>query len=178
MYICVLLNHTVTPLLYWRVPLKPSNVITLYISLLIHFQWFKPFYYLNDDAGPPADTREKRGGRVVIAEHVGHAMIYKIFTGNNHKVICRSNICFAMEPAALNLRLDLPDGDRALITLPFPENKLVSADPDQDTLGMLIKSAVDFREDKTMMAIAPEDMVGKSFQAILRTDPLTTVKIL
>ena len=118
------------------------------ISPLLRFHWWQPVYYKIDDLDFPSDTREKRGRFVGIAEHVSHAMTFKILTDDTHRVICRSNVCPADNPDAPNLRLDLFEGKKAA--------------------NEFIKSVHSGNQDKTMMVMQPEDMIGRTFL----TEPL------
>ena len=68
-------------------------------------------YYKVDDSDFPSESGEKCGRFVGIAEHVEHAMTYKILTDDTKRVICRSNVHPADDPLAPNLRLDLSDGE-------------------------------------------------------------------
>ena len=52
-------------------------------------------------------SSEKRGWFVGIAEHVGHAMTFKILTDDTRKVICWSNVWSALNSKAKNLCIDL-----------------------------------------------------------------------
>ncbi len=142
-YVCFLLNHTASKLLNWRTPLERLTGTTPDISPLLRFHWWQPVYYKVDDSNFPSDTTEKSGRFVGIAENVGHAMTYKILTDDTHKVICRSNVRHADNPSAPNLRLDLFDGETA-------ETEF-------------IKSVTDVNQDKPMMLMQPEDMIGRTF---------------
>ena len=113
LYVCFLLNHTASAVLDWRTPLERLTGTTPDISPLLRFYWWQPVYYKLDDSDFPSDTREKSGRFVGIAEHVGHAMTYKILTDDTHKIISRSNVRPADDPLTPNLRLDLLDGERS-----------------------------------------------------------------
>ena len=139
LYVRFLLNHTANETLNWRTPLERLTGTTPDISPLLRIHWWQPVYYKIDDSDFPSDTREKRGRFVGIVEHVGDAMTFKILTDDTRKV----NIRPADNPYAPNLRLDLFDGEK--------------------TATEFIKS-----EDKTMMVMQPEDMIGRTFL----TEPL------
>ena len=49
-------------------------------------------------------TKERRGHFVGIAEHIGHCMTFLIYTEDTNKVIARSAVRSALDPALLNLR--------------------------------------------------------------------------
>jgi len=163
MYVCHLLNHTASENLKWRVPLERLTGFTPDISPLLRFQWYEPVYYKLNSTHFPSDTREKKGRFVGIAENVGHSMTYKILTDDTGKIICRSNIRSALDPSAPNLRLDLSNGEYKDKTHTSSKEKVSIPNLDHDTYMKIIKSANDLRKDKTMMFIAPEDMIGRSF---------------
>ena len=106
LYVCFLLNHTATESLHWETPLKCATGSTPDISPLLRFHWKEPVYYMIDDSPYPSGSKEKRGIFVGIAEHVGHAMMYKVLTDDTKRVIYCSNVCSALDPKARNLRLD------------------------------------------------------------------------
>ena len=56
----------------------------------------------------PSMTKERCGHFVGIAEHIGHQMTFLIYTEDTNKVIARSVVCSALDPALLNLRKE-PD---------------------------------------------------------------------
>ena len=142
-YVCFLLNHMALAVLGWRTPLECLTGSTPDVSPLLRFHWWQPVYYKLDDSDFPSDTREKQGRFVGIVEHVGHAMKFKVLTDDTNKVIYRSNVRPADDPSALNLRLDLLDGEEAKFDF--------------------IKSVRDGKQDKRMMIIEPEYMIGRTF---------------
>jgi hypothetical protein len=70
-------------------------------------------YYLVDDSPYPSDPQEKRGYFVGIAEHIGHAMTFKVLSDDTRKIIYRSNIRSASDPKTRNLRLDPLNDEKA-----------------------------------------------------------------
>ena len=66
-YVCFVLNHTVSEILAWRTPLEQLTGKTPDISPLLRFYWWQPVYYKLDDYEFPSDTIEKRGCFVVSA---------------------------------------------------------------------------------------------------------------
>jgi hypothetical protein len=106
MYICFLLNHTSSKALSGAVPIQVLTGSTPNISPLLQFCWYEPVYYLVDDSPFPSDSREKCGHFVGIAEHVGHAMMFKVLTDDTQKIIDRSNIWSAVDSKTRNLCLD------------------------------------------------------------------------
>ena len=142
LYVCFIINHTATSTLNWRTPLERLTGTTPDISPLLQFQWWEQVYYKLDDSDFPSDMQEKRARFVGIAEHVGHAMTFKMFTDDTHKVITRSNVRSAEDPLSPNLRLDLFDGEEA------KQNVITSRSGG---------------ESKPMMVIETEELIGCTF---------------
>jgi hypothetical protein len=113
MYVCFLLNNTSSKALSGAVPIQVLTGSTNDISPLLQFRWYEPVYYLVDDSPYPSDPREKRGYFVGIAEHVGHAMTFKVLTDDTRKIIYRPNIRSASDPKTRNLRLDPINDEKA-----------------------------------------------------------------
>ena len=67
------------------------------------YQFWEPVYYKLDDSNFPSDSTEKLGHFVGIAEHVGHAMTFKVLTADTHKIIFRSRIRSALKNGESNL---------------------------------------------------------------------------
>jgi hypothetical protein len=111
MYVCFVLNFTVSSALNGGVPIQRATGSTNDISPLLRFQFWEPVYYKLDDSTFPSESREKLGRFVGIAEHVGHFMTFKILTDDTKKVIFRSNVRSALDPKAKNLRLDPLGGE-------------------------------------------------------------------
>ena len=87
-------------------------------------------------------------------------MIYKVLTGDTHQITCRSNIRSTLNPSTQNPRLVLSDEEYEVsIHLLFNE-KITLPDLDPDTCVEIIKYVNDLRQDKIMMVIVPEDMIG------------------
>ena len=106
MYVCFILNNTSSDALNGAVPLQVLTGSTNDISPLLFFQWYEPVYYKVDDSDFPSSSREQRGRWIGVAEHVGHAMTFKILTDDTQKIIYRSNIRSARDPKSSNLRQD------------------------------------------------------------------------
>ena len=90
------------------------------------------------------ESTEKLGRFVGIAEHVGHALTFKILTDDTLKIIHRSNIRSALNPASENLRASMDHGEEV------PE--VVKSKHDQE-----------LKEGKTLPTIYPEDLIGHTF---------------
>ena len=135
--------------------------VNLDIRPISRFQWYVPVYYEQTNGNFPSDTREKKGYFFGIAENIGHVMTYKILTDNTHKIICCSNIRSVLNPSTSKLRLDLSDGENKDSTPPLSNERLILPDLDPDTCIKIIKFANNFRQDKIMVFISPENMIGR-----------------
>ena len=91
LYVCFLLNHTFCTAIN-TVPLQYATGSTVDISPLLRFHFWELVYYREDDSNFPSDSREALEHMVGVAEHVGHAMTYKVLTVDTQKVIYCSNL--------------------------------------------------------------------------------------
>ena len=105
-YVCFVLNHTASAALNYEVPLSLLTGSTTDISPLTCFKWWEPVYYKLDDSDFPSESRELKGHWVGFAESVGHAMTFKVLTDDTMKILYRSNLRTALDPATPNLRVD------------------------------------------------------------------------
>jgi hypothetical protein len=108
-----------------------------------------------DDSDFPFDSRKKKGRWVGVAEHVGHAMTFKLLsTDDTHKIIYRSNIRSALDPHSRNLRMDPLNDDM------FVE-PIIKSCHDSVTVG-----SSDHGENSCatpMSVVDPNDLVGRTF---------------
>ena len=151
-YVCFLLNN-IAASGTGPVPIQVLTGSTNDISLLLYFCWYEPVYYKLDDSDFPLDCREKCGRWVGIAEHVGHAMTFKILTDDTREIIYHSNIRSALDPKSHNLRME-------------PLN-------DDPVLDPIIKSCHDHAPSDSlnhgenlvmpMPIVDPNDLVGRTF---------------
>jgi len=82
------------------------------ISMLLYFHFWEPIYFQTGEKPTfPSESHESRGQFVGFAEHVGHAMTFKVLTNETQKVLCRSNVHSALVPGEQNLRVDLIGGE-------------------------------------------------------------------
>ena len=147
MYICFVLNHTYCSSIK-AVPIQKLTGSTPDISPLLRFYWWQPVYYKLDDSDFPSDSTELRGRFVGIAEHVGHAMTYKILTDDTSKVIFRSNVRPANVPMEHNLRLDPLCGEPTKVVKSKSDNN----NHDQSE-----------NKSENMPIVYPSDLIGRSF---------------
>ena len=119
-----------------------------------------------DDSSFPSDSTEAYGRFVGISENVGHDMTFKILTSDTNKVINRSNVRPADDPASANLKVEPLAVPKVVKSLTddvndsgFDEPPLI--DEDDEPLPSLSERR------KPMPLIDPSDLVGRSF---LRTE--------
>jgi len=103
LYVCCVLNPTDIGSLGWCTPLEVLQGSTPDISSLLLFHFWEPVYYKVDDSSFPSDSTEKLGWFVGIAEHVGHALTFKVLTKDTQKIIFRSRIRSAVDETSKNL---------------------------------------------------------------------------
>jgi hypothetical protein len=157
-YVCLLLNHLASAALGWK---SPEQVLTRHqpdISKFLHFSFYKPVYYNAYSDIFPSVSTEEQGWWVGVAIHVGDALTYKILKKHN-KVIYRSAIRSALDPAKRNQRLSPLGGETASTYLggtmyihsEFPSDsdpELIDGDPS-------VKHC--------MVTIDPKDLIGRTF---------------
>ena len=137
-YTSFVYNHTAVHSLNWRTPIEVLTGTTPDISVLLRFQFYEKVFYKTEEPSFPSTSPESLGRFVGIAEHVGHAMTYKILTSDTNKIICRSELRPAQSPNDPNIRLDPPDGEilntsrviKSKTDDIIPENVPESSEPD------------------------------------------------
>ena len=162
MYVCCLLNHTASHRLHWLVPLKQLTGVTPDISPLLRFQWYTPVYYKQSNVKLPSDAHEKGTFCWYCWTYWTYYDIqYTYWWYPQQHILLQYMIC--SWPSAPNLRLDWSDGEYKDRTHIYKKEQVTLPDLEYDTYVEIIKSANYLRQDKTMMVIAPENMVGRSF---------------
>ena len=77
-YICVVLNHLVSPTLQGICPVQALEGTTPDISFLLHFSFYEPVYYRIDSSEPdlnfPSSSNEKKGYWVGFADNQGDSL--------------------------------------------------------------------------------------------------------
>ena len=171
LYVILVLNHTFCSSIN-AVPLQCLNGSTPDISPLLSFHFWEEFYYRHDDSDFPSESREGHGRFVGIAEHVGHAMTYKILTSDTHKLIYRSSVR-SDEKGDLNLRADIgrkdipsPTANDTNIDTPNAHDEK-SPTTHEDTPPIIVRSrhdeAMDNMQPKLMLIVNPKDLIGRTF---------------
>ena len=120
-YICVVLNHLVSPTLQGICPVQALEGTTPDISFLLHFSFYEPIYYRIDSSEPdlnfPSSSNEKKGYWVGFADNQGDSLTWRILTEDTQKIIIRSGVRSALRTTT-NQRLVSSSGEGT--TLPFP----------------------------------------------------------
>ena len=137
MYVVYLFNHLAQPGLKWRTPIEACYGYTPDISSLLQFSFFQKVYYLGAEIPFPS-SKEKDGRFLGIAENVGDAMTFWIWTEDTEKLIARSVIGDAENPRNVNKRVELMGREEKAIESPkvvgikdhLPGSTLPIIDPD------------------------------------------------
>ena len=104
-YVAYVMNRVSDPTLHDRQPIFAATGHVGDISALTTFQWLEPVYYKQDTKQFSfPDTGETFGYFVGIAEHVGHAMTYRIWNKETGHVVERSAVRSAHTEDHVNKR--------------------------------------------------------------------------
>ena len=161
-YVCFVLNHTACKAINWQIPMRVLTGTTPDISPILRFSFYQPVYYAVNEPSFPSDSREARGRFVGIAEHVGHAMTFKVLTEDTNKILERS-LVRAVDPAAPNKRVD-----------PVPEEE----EPSNDSVksgALQGDNATD--EVVELNLIDYSDLIGRSFLLDLEDGERTRARV-
>ena len=152
MYVCLILNLTANASLNYAVPYTVLTGVTPDISALLQFEWYEPVYYREEETEFPSVSKEKLGWFVGVAEHVGHAMTYKVLTKDTSKIIFRSVIRSAKDPKTQNKRAegDIKDNPPSIIRSRIDDN--VGKQQGTNDTNLFSMPIVD-----------PEDLIGRTF---------------
>ena len=120
-YICVVLNHLVSPTLQGICPIRDLQGTTPDVSFMLRFSFYEPVYYRIDSSEPdlnfPSSSNEKKGYWVGFADNQGDSLTWRIITEDTHKIIICSGIRSVLRTTTIQ-RLASPSGEGT--TLPFP----------------------------------------------------------
>ena len=164
MYVCFILNVTVSSS-SGLVPLQVATGSMADISPLLRFRFMEPVYYKLDDSSFPSESREKRGYFVGFAEHVGHYMTIKVLTDDTAKIIYRSSVRSALNPAQRNLRMDPLGGEITPIIKSRhdqDENGETKTNPNGSDNGETGNGETS-NDVPRMPTFDPDDIVGRTF---------------
>jgi hypothetical protein len=168
-YVCFLLNHTFCDSID-SIPLEKLLGHTIDISILLPFHFYQEVYYKVYQEDFPSESKENVGYVVGFAEHVGHALTYRVLTKDTRKIISRSTLR-PVDPLAPNKRLDLLSGE----DLEPPKNHVIKsiAEKDMDIISQ-VDGESESKQPKTtgadekdhkhhMPVFVPADLVGRTF---------------
>jgi len=115
--------------------LAGNSLKTSPVTLQIYF--WQPVYFRHGESTVfPSESKESRGHFVGIAEHVGHAMTFKVLADDLQKVLFHSAIRSTLTPGEQNLRVDPLGGEVSSIVklshdpAPLMPFDLGGSDPD------------------------------------------------
>ena len=112
-YASFVYNHSAVESLGWRTPIEALTGTTPDISVLLRFHFYEKVYYKTQEPSFPSDSPESIGYMVGIAEHVGHAMTYKVLDSETNSVLFRSELRTAESPNDPNKSLAASDGEES-----------------------------------------------------------------
>ena len=161
MYVCLLLNHLASEALGWKPPLQVLNGQQPDISKFLHFSFFEPVYYHVYSNSFPSESNEEQGWWVGVATHVGDELTYKILTKNN-KIIYRSAIRSALDPATRNQRLS-PIGGETASNVRGETIFIRSKTEDKEPEGPTLLDDNPTVKRRRMVTIDPKDLIGRTF---------------
>src|SRR5687768_3712094 len=102
----MILNHTANASIGNAIPIQVLTGATPDISAILQFNFYEPVYYKTEESHFPSMSNEKSGRFVGISEHVGHALTFIVLTDDTQKIIHRSVVRTATDPATKHLRVD------------------------------------------------------------------------
>ena len=115
-YICVVLNHLVSPTLQGICPIQALQGTTPDVSFMLHISFYEPVYYRIDSSEPdlnfPSSSNEKKGYWVGLADNQGDSLTWRILTEDTHKIITQCSQNYNKPASCITFR----EGT----TLPFP----------------------------------------------------------
>lgn len=153
-YASFVYNHTAVKSLGWKTPMSVLTGITPDISVLLRFAFYEKVLYKTEEPSFPSDSTESLGYMVGIAEHVGHAMTYKILNPETNKIIFRSEIRSANAPNDPNKHLAPSDGEMST-----PPTIIKSRSDDFKTI---IYSSDEESDDPDAL-VHNKDLIGRTF---------------
>ena len=140
------------------------------ISPLMQFRFWEPVYYMQEDAGFPSESSERKGRFVGISETVGDALTYQILTDDTNKVIHRSAVRTALHLDNLNRRLDPLLGEKSLRPVEVVKLGTVSTRARAKGEPELDKTGLQTRKISPGFTIDPDDIIGKIYLRPRRKD--------
>ena len=89
-YLCDVNNHCARPMLNWKTPMSVRHGYTPDMSAFLQFQFHEPICFQVDETSP--STGEVPGHWIGVAENVGDALTYHIWSHKTQNVLQRSVI--------------------------------------------------------------------------------------
>ena len=153
LYVIYLWNHIAMVSLGNVTPIQIATGVQPDISALLHFRWWEPVYYYDDDATFPSQSREKRGRWCGVAENVGDVLTFNILTDDTQQVIQRSVVKSALDPFNVNFRAEFPENTSSTDGEKKP---VVTSSSD------IAVPALDKKELK-LPTFSPDELIGRTF---------------
>ena len=73
--------------LNWRTPTEVAFGNIPDILAVLHFRWWEPVYYLDDDGNWPSESKAKKGCWFGIADNVGNVLTWWVLMDDTLQVI-------------------------------------------------------------------------------------------
>ena len=89
-YVCYLLNHISCESLKGPIPLTKLYGVTPDISILMMYTFYQSVYYASHNQSFSSTSEEKHAFWVGFGEHLGGAIIHKLWDSSSNKFIYRS----------------------------------------------------------------------------------------
>lgn len=99
-HVCIILNFTSNGSIRNAIQTQVLTGSTPDISVLLQFEWYEPVYYKVEESHFPSMPNEKSGCFVGIPEHVRHTLTFMILTDDTQRIIHRSIVQTATDPAS------------------------------------------------------------------------------
>ena len=143
-YVAYMMNRVADPTLNNTQPIFRATGKIGDISPMLVFTWLEPVYFKVDDSPFPSASPEALGYFVGIAEHVGHTMTFLIFHKATQRILPRSTVRSALDPAARNLRAKLLSDPSTKHDFHLWQSDLEQKKPSNDS--DLVSTAQDYGE--------------------------------
>ena len=127
------LNHLANKTLKWTTPLEKLTGRKPDISSILIYNFWDKIYYKHINAKFPHESSEKLGRFVGVADSVGHALTFKILSGES-KIIFRSKIRSA-EMEYLKNKIIEPDIKKEIVKSKFERNGALPTFDPKDLIG-------------------------------------------
>jgi transposase InsO family protein len=161
-YASFVYNHSAVESLGWLTPIQVLTGTTPDISVLLRFSFYEKVYFKTEEPSFPSDSPESIGYMVGIAEHVGHAMTYKVLDPKTNTVLFRSELRSAQSPTDPNKRLDASDGEESTPpTIIKPRSDKLEKDSDENL--SLIYDRDEKCSDDSKALTNNRDLIGRTF---------------